>query len=129
MNKIIVCGSRGFTDYNFVKRYLDKLLMNLPRDKYHLEIVSGHCPNSPDVLAEKYAKEELGFEVNKGLKLFPANWEKYKKSGGHFRNVDMAHYGTHCVAFNAGTDGTKDMLDQARLRGLVIREIEVEIKK
>lgn len=127
MNKVIVCGSRGFTNYKFIKGCLDKILQNMPKDRYHLEIVSGCCPDSPDVMGELYAREVLGFEVDKGLKLFPANWNKYRKSAGHFRNVDMAHYATHCIAFwNGKSPGTADMIEQAELRGLVVRKIMVD---
>lgn len=52
MQKIIVAGSRGLTDYEFVKTELDKLL---PKD-VEVEIVCGGARDA-DEMGKKYAAQ------------------------------------------------------------------------
>lgn len=122
--KVIVCGSRGFVKYYVVKKNLDLILKNL--DKDYLEIVSGSCKNSPDILGEYYAVKELGFSLGNGLRRFPAQWEVYGKIAGMIRNEEMAEYSTHCVAFWDGkSTGTKNMIENAEKYNLKLRVIEI----
>ena len=67
MDKVIVAGTRYFTNYGLMCKKLDTLLCNLK----DIEIVSGTARGA-DSLGEKYAKEHNLF-----LKQFPADWNKY----------------------------------------------------
>lgn len=78
----LVAGSRTITDYNYIKEILDYFLQN----KSEITIVSGGA-RGVDSLAERYAKER-----NYGLKIFPANWDKYGKQAGYIRNDEMHKY-------------------------------------
>lgn len=78
----LVAGSRTITDYNYIKETLDYFLQN----KTEITIVSGGA-RGVDSLAERYAKER-----NYGLKIFPANWDKYGKQAGYIRNDEMHKY-------------------------------------
>lgn len=115
MVKIIVAGSRSFSDYEMLKEKLDELI----RGRKNTEIVSGTAKGA-DLLGEKYARER-GFEI----KRFPADWDKFGKKAGYLRNEQMAKYANACVCFWDGNSrGTKSMIDLAEkhnLKTFVIR--------
>lgn len=108
MLKLIVAGSRTFTDYTFLRDYLDRLLINVRKDS-EIEIVSGHARGA-DSLGERYAQER-GY----ALKIFPAEWDTYGKLAGFRRNTQMAEYADALVAFHDGESrGTKHMIETMR---------------
>lgn len=123
MFKIVVAGSRGFNNYNLLKKKLDQLLKN--KKKEEIEIVSGHCPDSPDVLGEDYA-DEKGYKKQ----LFPADWDKYGKSAGYIRNYDMAKYADACVVFwDEKSNGSRNMIYSAKVRKIQLRVFNFEGKE
>lgn len=123
MKKVIVAGSRQFSDYKYLKTQLNTLF-NEP-----VIIVSGRA-NGADKLGEQFAAEK-GFAVE----LHPANWEdfsepcekkinrygkEYNVLAGYKRNEDMLQSvlsnpdGGMLVAFWDGkSKGTKQMIDIA----------------
>lgn len=116
MFKVIVAGSRYFTDYAFVKSVLDDYLSN----QTDVEIVSG-CAQGTDRLGEQYA-EENGLPV----KRFPADWNTYGRAAGPIRNKQMAEYADVLVLFwNGSSPGSKNMLKNAKEMNLKIREIKI----
>lgn len=108
--RVLVVGSRTFSDYELVKQTLDGLL---PKDA-DIEIVSGGAKGA-DSLAERYAKDK-----NYALKVFPSEWDKYGKSAGYRRNADMHRYISEsddriCIAFWDGeSKGTQHSFELAR---------------
>ena len=103
--KIIIAGTRTFTNYKKLCKVCDHLL----QDQTNIEIVSGTCRGT-DKLGEQYAKE-------RGCKLtqFPADWNKYGKAAGPKRNQQMANYADVLIAFWDGKSrGTKNMIDLAK---------------
>jgi hypothetical protein len=113
--KLIVAGSRDFTDYEFLKKTLDKILINTK----DIEIVCGMARGA-DLLGKRYA-EERGYLV----KEMPANWDLGKR-GGIVRNREMAQYGTHCVVFwDQKSVGSKSMIELAKEYKLNLRVIRV----
>jgi predicted Rossmann fold nucleotide-binding protein DprA/Smf involved in DNA uptake len=114
MYKVIIAGSRNFSDYTALLSKCDKLLSQ----KSEVEIVSGTA-NGADKLGERYANER-GYL----LKLFPAEWNVYGKGAGYLRNKEMAGYADALIAFWDGESrGTKHMIDIARKQGLEVRVI------
>lgn len=112
--KVIIAGSRGFNDFNLLCEKVDRILSN----ETNIEIVSGTAKGA-DKLGEMYANKR-GYD----LKQFPADWEKYGKSAGYLRNVEMADYPDALIAFWDGKSrGTKHMIDIAKEKGLKIRVI------
>lgn len=106
MTRVIVAGSRDFTDKERLYKVLDNRLASIKDD---VEIVSGHCRGA-DMLGEQYAKDH-GIP----LVLFPANWSKYGKRAGYIRNDQMAKYAYEkngaLIAFPIGeARGTKMMI-------------------
>ena len=75
--------SRDFNDYNLLKEKCDTFL-EIKRMVNDIQIVSGGARGA-DSLGERYAAEK-GYH----LQLFNADWEKYGKSAGYKRNVEMA---------------------------------------
>lgn len=112
MFKVIVAGSRTFNDYTYLKKSLDKLLVN----KTSITIISGTARGA-DQLGERYAQEN-GYNLLK----FPADWDKYGKSAGYKRNEEMAKVADACVVFWDGQSrGSKHMIDIAQKYNLKIR--------
>jgi hypothetical protein len=104
--RIIIAGSRYFDDYVFLEEQVNDILITefiLPT-----EFISGGAPGV-DTLGEQYAKKH-GWSV----KRFPADWNKYGRAAGPIRNRQMAEYGDILIAFDAGGNGTKSMIQEMR---------------
>ena len=105
--KIIIAGSRGFSDFDLLKRYIDSFIFSThdPDIASLHAIVSGTAPGA-DRLGEKYAKQR-GFLCHKR----PADWDKYGKSAGLIRNAHMANYADIAIVFWDGkSKGSKHMI-------------------
>ena len=114
MIKVIVAGTRTFENYNLLERKLNKILQNYGT----VEIVSGGAKGA-DSLGEKYA-DLRGHKLAK----FLPNWGLWGKQAGIRRNVYMAQYATHLVAFWDGRSrGTAHMIEAAKAKGLPVRII------
>ena len=110
--KVIIAGSREFDDYNTLCKVCDYMLQN----QTEIEIVSGTAYGA-DQLGEKYAREH-GYK----LTYFPANWDKYGKSAGYRRNVEMAQYADAAIIFWDGrSKGTGHMIDIAKTHKLKLK--------
>lgn len=121
--KIIVAGSRTFSDLSTMTNIIDHILNIYVYKKGFvkntIEIVCGMA-NGADLLGKQYA-EEHGYDV----KCFPANWDLYGKSAGYLRNEEMAEYaasekgyGALIAFWNGNSKGTKNMIDFAKEYGL-----------
>jgi len=110
--KVIVAGSRTFTDYELLKLTCDNIKNKIT------EIVSGGARGA-DKLGEQYAVES-GFSI----KQFPADWDRWGKSAGYKRNAEMAEYADALIAFWDGSSkGTKHMIDLAKKNNLKIKVV------
>ena len=109
MYKVIIAGSRDFTDHALLCSFADEVLAGAE----DIEIVSGGARGA-DALGERYAQER-GY----GLKVFPAEWNKWGRAAGAIRNGQMADYADALIAFWDGRSaGTRDMIRKARERNL-----------
>jgi len=101
--KFAIIGSRTFTDYGLLQRILLKF------NKDITEVVSGGAKGA-DSLGKKYAIENgLAFTE------FKPDWEKYGKSAGYRRNVDIIENCDWVVAFWDGlSKGTAHSINIAR---------------
>lgn len=110
---LVIFGSRGFTDYDLLKKEADYFIERHLKEGEEVTIVSGEAIGA-DVLGEDYA-DERGYKI----KYFPADWNKYGKSAGSRRNKDMAKVATHAIGFWDGrSPGTKDMIEKCKIHGL-----------
>ena len=112
--RIIVAGSRDFTDYQYLSDALKYYLGELECED--ICIISGGARGA-DTLGERFAKEhQLAYMV------IPARWNEYGKSAGYKRNILMAEQATHLIAFHKnGSKGTQHMINIAEKHNLNIR--------
>ena len=108
--KVLVCGSRDWTDAAPVAERLAELAGN------DCEIIHG-AARGVDQLAAGLAPF-YGFTV----RAFPADWELYGKRAGILRNLAMLDAEPDLVlAFQRnGSRGTQHTIDEARRRGIPV---------
>lgn len=122
--RVIIAGGR---DYDW-RRGVHRCNMILKRlcndDKSLVELVTGTAKGAdqiPYLLAQKY-----GWAYPKE---FPADWDRHGKAAGYIRNKEMAHQGTHLIAFWDGkSKGTKHMIDLARICKLKVKVIKYTLE-
>mgnify|MGYP000025132384 CR=1 FL=1 len=98
--KVIIAGSRdGFVARNVFEA--------IEESKFIItEVVSGGA-RGVDRDGEYWAKLN-----NIPIKLFPADWDKYKKAAGVIRNIEMAMYADALIAvWDGKSKGTKHMCE------------------
>lgn len=122
MRRIIICGSRSWTDRELIEsRFYDLArAIRRPTAAYWPTIVIVHGnARGADRIAHQEALK-AGFIVEP----HPADWDTYGKKAGFIRNEEMAKLGADlCIAFWDGTsNGTRHMVDRALAHG-----IDVEI--
>jgi hypothetical protein len=116
--KVIVAGSRGFTDEALLFATLDKAFGGV-LDK--VTVISGTARGA-DQLGEKWA-------ISRGVKLerYPADWDGLGKKAGIVRNHAMGDISTHAILFWDGVSrGTVDMRDYALSKGLWVKVVRHE---
>lgn len=86
---LIVAGSRDLDDYHLVETWMDRV-----SDIGAIFSVLCGGARGADALGKEVA-ENWGVKV----KMFPADWDKYGKSAGYRRNIEMAKEGTFLLAF------------------------------
>lgn len=96
--KIAVVGSRGFDDFKLFKKVMDEFLAKFDE----VEFISGGSSGA-DQLAFEYAKENF-----LPIKIYFANWKRYKKLAGYKRNKQIWQEADLGIAFwdgkSKGTD-------------------------
>lgn len=112
--KLIIAGSRTIMNFSLVYHFFNNIVQPL-----HIvnEIISGGAIGV-DQIGERIAKSN-----NIKLKIFPANWDKYGKSAGYRRNVEMAEYADALLlVWDGKSKGSGHMKDIAISKGLEIFE-------
>jgi hypothetical protein len=113
--RVIIAGSRTFTDYDLLNKRASSLLLNKHPD---IAIVCGMARGA-DLLGKRFA-EEKGYVVHE----YHADWDGLGKSAGYRRNEDMAKNADALIAFWDGLSrGTGHMIKLAEKYGLNIRVI------
>ena len=116
--RVIIAGTRDFSDYQLLRDKCDAILSSKRQDS-NIIIVSGTARGA-DRLGERYARER-GYEIRQ----FPADWLNDEKKAGPIRNAKMADNADALIAFWDGESrGTKNMIETANRKGLVIRTID-----
>ena len=107
--RVIIAGSRNINDYNLV-------LAAIKHSGFEIsEVVSGGCLGV-DQLGERWAKEN-----NIPIKRFKADWEKYGKSAGPKRNLQMAKGADALIVVKtAFSRGSLNMMGTATSMGLKV---------
>lgn len=115
--KIIVAGSRQINDYELISKTLDEHILN----KKNTVVISGNA-KGPDKLGLRYAKaNKMEYEI------YEADWDKYGKSAGYKRNLEMASNADELIAFWDGkSKGTEHMIDIAKKEKIKVKIITVK---
>ena len=113
--RIIICGSRDWTDKHTIHREIDRLLARYGSE---LVIIHGVCETGADMIANDYC-------IEKDIRIipFPAKWKRQGKAAGPIRNQRMIDEGKPqgVVAFDlGGTPGTAGMINKAHAAGLPV---------
>lgn len=104
MIKCIIAGGRNYNNFIELCKVCDFYL----KEHNDIEIISG-CARGADSLGTQYAILR-GFKISK----FPPDWDKYGKSAGYKRNLEMGEYTDVVIVFWDGeSKGTKHMIDIA----------------
>jgi hypothetical protein len=107
--RVVVAGSRGFGDYDLMRRKLNTFLERRFHDILPVEIVSGTADGA-DRLGETYARER-----NLAVIRIPAPWDALGRSAGHARNEVMARFADAVVVFWDGESrGSQGMIRLAQ---------------
>lgn len=113
--RVIIAGSRGFTAFEDLCAYCDKVLARKAQEG-QIIILSGHC-RGVDLMGEEYARRR-GYAVE----VRPAEWQRYGLAAGPKRNKEMAAAAHALIAIWDGQSrGTRNMIDEARAAGLPVR--------
>lgn len=107
--RVIIAGGRDYADADTLRSILDRAYQKW-KDK-NLMVITGGARGA-DTLAETWA-------VSKGIhtRRFEADWGRYGKLAGPFRNSAMAWFANYLVAF-PGHNGTQNMITIAKAGGL-----------
>ena len=104
--KLAIIGSRGFNDYNFLKKNVSDFLKRNSLACTH--IVSGGAKGA-DTLASQYAKEHQLEMI-----VFKPNWKQFGKRAGFIRNTTIIENADAVIAFwDGSSSGTKDAIMKA----------------
>lgn len=121
--RVIIAGSRKFTDYSLLNFYATKVIDKIDTHRYSIRIISGGA-NGADKLCEKFANEK-GYDVAR----FIPDWGH----AGYVRNAQMARYASEydnygiLIAFWDGKSrGTKYMINLAKKYNLEIHVVNYE---
>lgn len=121
--RILICGSRDFTDYSKFCSEMDNISEEYDFDNNQpVWIIAGEARGA-DALAKQYAAE-----CDWGYMGFPADWKTYGKRAGPIRNAQMLTEGKPelVVAFMAvDSIGTKHMVKIAKEAGVTVRVVDV----
>lgn len=105
--KTIIAGFRGCTKFSVLWRALDNCSWN------PTSIVSGRAKGA-DTLGEQYARD-----CDLPIEYYVPDWEKYGRSAGMIRNLEMARNAEACIVLWDGySKGSANMIETARRCGL-----------
>jgi len=102
--RVIVCGGRTFDDYELLERELDTM-----HERHHFTLLIHGASYGADRFAEKWAKSRQ-IEIES----VPANWKRFGKQAGPYRNAEMLRRKPDMVIAFPGGKGTADMVSKAQ---------------
>lgn len=117
--RVIICGSRRWTDRDVITNRLHDLVLSYPPHT-PITIVHGDARGADRISVQEALKHGLRVEAH------PAEWDTYGKAAGPLRNTKMASLGADlCIAFlKDGSRGTMHMIEAAHNCGIPVEVIE-----
>lgn len=108
--KVIICGGQNFLD--FLRVWKDLYTFHGEHTITH--VIEGGA-RGVDHMAREWAQQaQIPYTT------VPAQWDRYGKSAGYKRNVQMADMNPDAVIAFPGGHGTKMMVDIARERSIAV---------
>lgn len=132
MSRILVTGSRDWTDYDTICRGLTVAIETVIADRpddFTITLVHGNAKGA-DLLADRFMRNARKFMLTKGFTIViephNADWEKWGKSAGPVRNKEMVDLGADViVAFiknnSRGATHCLSLAEKAGIKTLVYR--------
>ena len=118
--RITIGGCRDFNDYEFFKKAVTECVERIKRSE-EIIILSGHCSGT-DLMAERYALEN-GYKTE----IYPAEWKKYGRGAGIWRNRIMTEKSDAVIAFWDGKSrGTKNLIETAKKLQKYLEVVEIQ---
>ena len=107
-----IAGTRAFNDYNLFYRTINQIKTPIT------EIVTGMAKGA-DMIGFEYATKH-----NISVKRFYPDWDKYGKSAGIKRNIEMVEYlsennGKSLIFWDGKSRGTKNMIELCQRYNIV----------
>lgn len=120
--RVLVCGSRDYSDRVRMFRILDELGTEAVQRDDHITLIHG-CARGADSIAAEWATHASPVTVEE----YPAEWAKYGKRAGFLRNRRMLEEGRPelVLAFFSSAErsrGTSMMVEIARAAGVRVLE-------
>ncbi len=118
--RVIVCGSRGWTNLEAIEWYISRL----PADAIVIHGGSGlrgrRAPYGADAAADFYARKR-GLTV----RIFWPDWATHGKRAGIVRNLEMLDEDPELVLafWDGASPGTRHMISAAQERGIPVEVI------
>lgn len=95
MLKVLVTGSRDWTDARSIELEMFRALYETKTTFSEAVLIHGACPTGADALADEYARA-TGMHIIRR----PADWDRYGKRAGFLRNAELVDLGPDiCLAF------------------------------
>lgn len=117
--RLLVCGSRTWTDREALRAWLDKTDAAMGP----IEVVIHGAARGADSMAGEWARDRGKHEI-----ACPADWRRHGKAAGPIRNREMLEHQLDLViAFRVvgQSRGTDDMLRAARKAGIQTATVQV----
>jgi len=124
--RVLVTGSRNWTDHELIRAELDKLL----GWNGYFTLVHGDCPTGADQIADTWGVE-VGLDLAELIERHPADWKGPRKRGaGYARNAEMVKLGADlCLAFiqdeSEGSTHCSDLAKKAGIETKIFRSSSV----
>jgi hypothetical protein len=119
--RYLFCGGRDWSDPGRVRTVLN----GLPRDAVIVHGAARGADETVDIVARhmiNHGKDKRFWIIS-----CPADWDECGKGGGPIRNRQMLdEFQPHEVIAFPGGNGTRNMVEQASLRGIPVTEISDE---
>lgn len=118
MLKILVTGSRDWTDAHRIEVALFRELYETKTFGPDAVLIHGACPTGADALAEEYATRAEMHIIRR-----PADWDRHGKRAGFLRNVELVELEPDvCLAFiRQGSKGATMTANLAEKAGIETR--------
>lgn len=116
-NRVLVCGSRDWSDRGSISRALQRLPLDTTIVHGAASRKSGGVEQSADMLADEIARS-LRLDVEQ----YPADWRQWGISAGFKRNIEMLDSGVDkVIAFQRNLSrGTQHTINEARKRDIPV---------